>query len=74
MDSKISDKILVVAIISQIIIFYFIERDGRIELIDSGISVPTDDTMILKITQFKKNGRIFYGGNSGHINELKYKD
>lgn len=50
MDSKISDKILVVATISQIIIFYFIKREGRIEVIDSGIFVPTDENIISKIT------------------------
>lgn len=26
------------------------------------------------IVQFKKNGRVFYGGSSGHVNELKFDD
>lgn len=73
LDSKDHDKILIVATLTEIRILYYSRnhRDNKVELTDTGFSVTTDQNVVSKIIQFKKNGRIFYGGSTGHVNELK---
>eukprot|EP00347_Sterkiella_histriomuscorum_P003419 403364365 len=56
-----TDRILVVATITEI------------RILDTDYQIPTDNNQIYKIAQFNKNGRIFYGGQDGHINELNLK-
>ena len=76
MDSQHSDKVLIVATITEIRIFYYVknQRDLSVELIDSKFKIATDSNIVQKIIQLRKNGRIFYGGSSGHVIELKYED
>lgn len=76
MDSKSTDKILIVATVTEIKMYYFVKgsKDGKFELLDTKFSVATDQNIVSKIVQCKKSGRVFYGGSSGHINEIKYQD
>lgn len=69
-------RIFIVATVTEIKVYNFIKnfRDGKIELLDTNFSVPTDQNVVSKIVQCKKNGRVFYGGSSGHVNELRYQD
>lgn len=77
MDFKNADsRILIVSTVTEIKIYNFIKntRDGRIELLDTNFSVPSDDNVVSKIIQCKKNGRVFYGGSSGRVHELRFQD
>lgn len=67
------DKVLLVATASEIKAYTFKRnnRDSRIEVLDSNLSLPAENYHITKIVQMKKNGRVFYGGANGHVNELK---
>ena len=73
---NIDSRILIVATVTELKVYSFIKnfKDGKIEILDTNFSVPTDQNVVSKIVQCKKNGRVFYGGSSGHVNELKYQD
>ena len=36
--------------------------------------MATEKNIVSKIIQLNKNGRIFYGGSDGHVNELTFVD
>ena len=38
------------------------------------MQIPTDNVIVSKIVQCKKSGRVFYGGNNGHVYEVKVED
>lgn len=76
MTLKDSEKILIVATTTDIKLYGYTrnQRDNKVELIDTKFSIPTDQNIVSSIVQFKKNGRVFYGGSSGHVHELKYDE
>jgi Nup133 N terminal like len=75
MDYSGENKILIVSTLGEIKIFKYAknQRENKIDLEDTKFSIPTDQQVVNKIVQVSKNGRVFYGGTSGHINELKYE-
>lgn len=66
------DKLLIIATASEIKIKVLKKgiRENRLFLEETDYNIPTDSNVITKIVQFKRNGRIFYGGYDGHVNEL----
>jgi hypothetical protein len=70
------EKLLIVATVTELKLFTIKrgDRDNKIGLIDTELSISTDKQLISKIVQLNKNGRVFYGGSEGHVNELKFED
>lgn len=74
MKGSPDEKFLIVATATELKILKLRknQRDNKLELVETDLSVPTDNNIISKIVQFKKCGRIFYGGINGHVNELNF--
>ena len=69
------DHLLIVATAVEIKAFVVKknERDNKLTLLDTELRIAVDN-IVSKIIQFNKNGRVFYGGSDGHVNELKFED
>lgn len=67
--------VLLVATATELKVFKYRRnlRENKIEVVDANLSIPSDNNIVSKIVQFKKNGRVFYGGADGHVNELKFE-
>lgn len=72
----IDDQLLLVATAVEIKIFIIKknERDNRLTLLDTELHTAVGKNLVSKIVQLNKNGRVFYGGGDGHVNELKFED
>lgn len=74
MERRPSEKVLIVATTEEVRIFYYVKTHYKVELIDSKFAVSTDSNLVQSIAQSKKTGRVFYGGTTGHVIELKFED
>ena len=64
---------LLVATVSEIRALKIVRVENDIQISECGQKIQTDG-LVTKITQFKKNNRIFYGGKQVNITELKLSD